>query len=134
MVGAERRLATDAVVMKARVIQEMYVGFGMAPTAALPATVGPVGTSVAVISDPPGRWTSTADGPGCAKAQARPSARRTQRQVHEGPARHPVRVRAPRASGQDTIAISWLVLFRRRPPSAVTVTMSSMRTPKRPGR
>ena len=35
---------------------------------------------------------------------------------------------------QDTIRISWLVLFRRRPPSSVTVTMSSMRTPKRSGR
>jgi hypothetical protein len=35
---------------------------------------------------------------------------------------------------QDTIRISWLVLFRRRPASSVTVTMSSMRTPKRSGR
>ena len=35
---------------------------------------------------------------------------------------------------QDTIRISWLVLFRRRPPSSVTVTMSSIRTPKRSGR
>lgn len=30
--------------------------------------------------------------------------------------------------------ISWLVLFRRRPPSLVTVTMSSIRTPKRSGK
>jgi NAD(P)-dependent dehydrogenase (short-subunit alcohol dehydrogenase family) len=29
---------------------------------------------------------------------------------------------------------SWLVLLSRRPPSSVTVTMSSMRTPKRPAR
>jgi transposase len=35
---------------------------------------------------------------------------------------------------QDTIRISWLVLFRRRPPPSVTVTMSSIRTPKRSGR
>ena len=35
---------------------------------------------------------------------------------------------------QDTIRISWVVLFRRRPPSSVTVTMSSIRTPKRSGR
>ncbi len=35
---------------------------------------------------------------------------------------------------QDTIRISWSVLFRRRPPSSVTVTMSSIRTPKRSGR
>ena len=35
---------------------------------------------------------------------------------------------------QATMCISWLVLLSRRPPSSVTVTMSSMRTPKRPGR
>ena len=34
----------------------------------------------------------------------------------------------------STIAISWGVRLSRRPPSAVTVTMSSMRTPNRPGR
>ena len=34
--------------------------------------------------------------------------------------------------GQCTICISRVVLFRRRPPSSVTVTMSSIRTPKRP--
>ena len=34
----------------------------------------------------------------------------------------------------STIRISRLVLFRRRPPSSVATTMSSMRTPKRPGR
>lgn len=37
-------------------------------------------------------------------------------------------------AGYSTIAISRDVVFRRRPPSSVTVTMSSMRTPKRPGR
>jgi DNA-binding NarL/FixJ family response regulator len=36
--------------------------------------------------------------------------------------------------GQATICISRVVLLRRRPPSSVTVTMSSMRTPKRSGR
>ena len=35
---------------------------------------------------------------------------------------------------QATIRSSWLVLFRRRPPSSVATTMSSIRTPKRPGR
>ena len=35
---------------------------------------------------------------------------------------------------QATIRISREVLFRRRPPSSVHVTMSSMRTPKRPDR
>jgi hypothetical protein len=53
-----------------------------------------------------------------------------------GPGRQPDQERPDvgRVCGQDTIRISWLVLFRRRPPSSVTVTMSSMRTPKRPGR
>ena len=36
--------------------------------------------------------------------------------------------------GQETTCISRVVLFSRRPPSSVTVTMSSMRTPKRPAR
>jgi hypothetical protein len=35
---------------------------------------------------------------------------------------------------QCTIRSSWGVVFSRRPPSSVTVTMSSIRTPKRPGR
>ena len=35
---------------------------------------------------------------------------------------------------EATIRISREVLFRRRPPSSVTVTMSSIRTPKRPAR
>jgi hypothetical protein len=34
----------------------------------------------------------------------------------------------------ETTRMSRLVLFSRRPPSSVTVTMSSIRTPKRPGR
>ena len=40
---------------------------------------------------------------------------------------------APAHERQLTICISRVVLFRRRPPSSVTVTMSSMRTPKRSG-
>ncbi|QQZ57173.1 malto-oligosyltrehalose trehalohydrolase [Streptomyces microflavus] len=36
--------------------------------------------------------------------------------------------------GYSTIASSRAVALRRRPPSSVTVTMSSIRTPKRPGR
>lgn len=38
------------------------------------------------------------------------------------------------AQGYSTIASSRAVALRRRPPSSVTVTMSSIRTPKRPGR
>jgi hypothetical protein len=34
---------------------------------------------------------------------------------------------------QATIRSSWLVLFTRRPPSSVTVTMSSISTPNRSG-
>ncbi|PZX36084.1 hypothetical protein K373_04446 [Streptomyces sp. DvalAA-21] len=41
--------------------------------------------------------------------------------------------RAPMAV-YSTTASSRGVVFSRRPPSSVTVTMSSMRTPKRPGR
>jgi hypothetical protein len=44
------------------------------------------------------------------------------------------RPRETAALNQATICSSCVVLFRRCPPSAVTVTMSSMRTPKRPGR
>ncbi len=51
------------------------------------------------------------------------------------PTAGPVLVRvAHGALPQVTIRISWLVLLSRRPPSSVTVTMSSMRTPNRPGR
>ncbi len=35
---------------------------------------------------------------------------------------------------EATICRSWLVLFSRRPPESVQATMSSIRTPKRPGR
>jgi len=44
------------------------------------------------------------------------------------------RCSAARRRRHSTIAISWGVWLSRRPPSAVTVTMSSMRTPNRPGR
>ena len=46
----------------------------------------------------------------------------------------PVRRKDASVEAQDTSRISWLVLFRRRPALSVTVTMSSMRTPNRPGR
>jgi len=39
-----------------------------------------------------------------------------------------------RVRAQCTMRSSWGVVLRRRPPSSVTVTMSSIRTPKRPGR
>lgn len=42
-------------------------------------------------------------------------------------------IQAPRAA-QETTRIAWSVSFSRRPPDAVTVTMSSIRTPNRPGR
>ncbi|GFE15044.1 hypothetical protein Sgleb_30910 [Streptomyces glebosus] len=41
---------------------------------------------------------------------------------------------APRHPAYRTTAISRAVWFRRRPPDSVHVTMSSIRTPKRPGR
>ena len=44
------------------------------------------------------------------------------------PVGHPIRV-----NSHSTMCRSREVLFRRRPPSSVTVTMSSMRTPKLPG-
>ncbi len=40
----------------------------------------------------------------------------------------------PVGAAQSTITISRSVSFSRRPPSSVTVTMSSIRTPNRPGR
>ena len=58
----------------------------------------------------------------------------------EDPAGNPVELFQPTRSearlgyGYATIRNSRVELFSRRPPASVTVTMSSMRTPKRPGR
>ena len=51
----------------------------------------------------------------------------------EGPA-SPVSGDQPAPADHSTMCSPWLVLLRRRTPSSVTVTMSSMRTPNRPAR
>jgi hypothetical protein len=54
MVGALRRLATDAVVMKASVSHVMYVGFATTRAAAGVLALPPAGTSIdAICARPP---------------------------------------------------------------------------------
>jgi len=56
MVGAERRLATDAVVMKAKDSHVMYVGLGIARAVAALGVEPSAGTSMVAMQTSWARW------------------------------------------------------------------------------
>jgi hypothetical protein len=91
------------------------------------------GRESAIIDNPPIRYlTGRAIVLGCKLEEVTGPVWREWKELSDkGDTRRP---RETAALNQATICSSCVVLFRRCPPSAVTVTMSSMRTPKRPGR
>ncbi len=72
--------------------------------------------------------TGTGTGTGTSRLRPLPPLRRTAPRPPTPPSP------AQLSSAQLTTAISRAVSFSRRPPDSVHVTMSSIRTPKRPGR